>query len=455
MSIVIMVLLLSFLILVHELGHFITARALGIKVSKFALGFPIGPTLWSKKIGDIEYLVHACLLGGYVAFPDDDKDSDIPLDSPERFANNPIWKRMLVISAGVLTNLIVAFLLVFLVAGIWGELPSGESEVYAGKIVAEKGSSVWDSGMQEGDLILTINGSEIKSGYALSLYAKNSAQYDGKIDNEILADNITKLEALNEGISSDELIEKGTEVKLPALEDEPAIKFSDEILKGLAFYKDKQIKLDDKQIKLRDKLQGETQYISDGKTTLADIAYAISDSKRPLDITVKRGEDIIDLKTIYPNKDGMIGIMQNNKPQTVKTKTFGQIIKGGSDYLVKQTSMQIYGFWQLITGKIPAKEIHGIVAVAKIGGDVINNGGMASGLLLTAIISAWLAILNFLPIPALDGGHFMFLIVEKFRGKPVSDKTIEILGNIFFIALIILAFLLIFNDIYALVMHKL
>lgn len=455
MSIVIMVLLLSFLILVHELGHFITARALGIKVSKFALGFPIGPTLWSKKIGDIEYLVHACLLGGYVAFPDDDKDSDIPLDSPERFVNNPIWKRMLVISAGVLTNLIVAFLLVFLVAGIWGELPSGEAEIYAQKIIAPKEASVWESGLKKGDLILKINESEIKSSYALSLYAKNSAQFDGKVDSQVLEDNITELEGLNIGIERDGNIPKGVEIKLPDIIDEPAVKFDDDILKGLAFPKDSQLKLSDKQIKLRDKIQKELKYVSDGQTTLTDIAYAISDTKRPLNITIKRGNDIMDLKVIYPDKNGLIGIMQSSKALNIKTKTLPQIIKGGTDYLVRQTSMQIYGFWQLITGKIPAKEIHGIVAVAKIGGDIITSGGFASGLLLTAIISAWLAILNFLPIPALDGGHFMFLIIEKLRGKPVSDKAIEILSNAFFILLIVLAFLLIFNDIYALITHKL
>ena len=142
MSIFIMILLLCFLILVHEAGHFIAARALGIKVSKFAIGFPIGPTLWSKKIGGVEYLIHACLLGGYVAFPDDEKDSDLPLDSKERFVYNPVWKRVIVISAGVFTNAVVAFVLIFLTAGIWGELPSGKANVYINSITAPKGESV-------------------------------------------------------------------------------------------------------------------------------------------------------------------------------------------------------------------------------------------------------------------------------------------------------------------------
>lgn len=455
MSIIIMIILLGFLILVHEMGHFCAARALGIKVSKFALGFPIGPTLWSKKIGDVEYLIHACLIGGYVAFPDDEKDSDLPPDSPERFANNPVWKRMIVISAGVVTNLVVAFLLVFLTAGIWGKLPSGVADVYVSKIVAPKGESVWNSGMQKGDKILTINGSEIKSSYALTLYAKNSAKHDGKIERGIFEDNLAELEGLNVGISPEEPIAKGTKIKLFEIEPEKAISLNKEILNGLAFYKDNQLKLNDNQIKLRDKIQGKMTYTSDGNTTLTDLAYALSDSIRPLNIVVERNGKEVELRTIYPNKDGLIGIMPENKPITIETKTLPQIIKGGSTYLVKQTTMQIYGFYQLITGKIPAKEIHGIVAVAKIGGDVISNGGMSSGLLLTAIISAWLAILNFLPIPALDGGHFMFLIIEKINGKPVSEKIIEWTSTVFFILIVVLALLLIGNDIYALIMHQL
>lgn len=454
MSIIIMILLLGFLILVHELGHFVTARMLGMKVSKFALGFPIGPTLWSKKIGDVEYLIHACLIGGYVAFPDDEKDNGLPPDSPELFVNNPIWKRMIVISAGVITNLVVAFLLVFLTAGIWGELPSGKAEVYVGKIKADKGASVLTSGMKEGDRILTINGSEIESGYALTLYAKNSAQFDSKVDEETYNKNLQTLEKANNIKNSETAIKKGTVIKLPQNLTENAIKIDNDTLKGLAFYTDKQTELNEKQIKLRDELTGQKEYTADGETTLSDVAYAISDNIRPLNIVVLRDGKKVELKTIYPNKDGLIGIMPQIKSITVKTKTPAAIIKEGSKYLWKQTAMQLYGFYQLCTGKIPAKEIHGIVAVAKIGGDVINSGGMASGLLLTAIISAWLAILNFFPIPALDGGHFMFLIIEALRGKPVSEKAIEISGTIFFVLIVILAFLLIFNDIYALIMHQ-
>ncbi|MCM1339624.1 MAG: site-2 protease family protein [Muribaculaceae bacterium] len=454
MSVVIMILLLGFLILIHELGHFVAARALGIRVSKFALGFPIGPTLWSKKIGDVEYLIHACLIGGYVAFPDDEKDSDLPKDSTERFVNNPVWKRMVVISAGVFMNLVVAFLLVFVVAGVWGELPSGKQQVFAGKVLQKADAPAYMGGMKDNDRILTINGSEINSSYAFSLYIKNSTAYDGKIEKSVLDDNLKTLEKMNPKLNKEGALPKGAVVSLPQNLTESALKLDDDILMGMAFYKDNQLPLNENQVRLRDDLIGKKTYISDGTVTLTDVAYAISDNIRPLNIVVMRDGKEVSLKTIYPDRYGLIQVMPQVMALTVKTKNLKDIVVEGSSYLWKQTVLQLKGFGQLITGKIPAKEVHGIVAVAKIGGDVINNGGLPSGLLLTAIISAWLAILNFFPIPALDGGHMMFLIIEKLRGKPVSEKAIEISSSIFFGAIVVLALLLIANDIYALIMHK-
>ena len=114
MSIILMILLLSVLILVHEAGHFLAAKMFKMKVAKFGFGLPIGPTLWEKKIGDVTVLVHAFLLGGYVAFPDDEKDETLPADSPDRFLNRPVYQRLIVVSAGVIANVICAIALVIL-----------------------------------------------------------------------------------------------------------------------------------------------------------------------------------------------------------------------------------------------------------------------------------------------------------------------------------------------------
>ena len=116
--------------------------------------------------------------------------------------------------------------------------------------------------------------------------------------------------------------------------------------------------------------------------------------------------------------------------------------------------MLVYGLWQLFTGKIPMKDLHGIVVITKIGGDVINNSGFFSGLLLTAMISLDLALVNFLPIPALDGGHFMFLVIEKLKGKPLDEETINKISSVFFLLLILFMVFVVFNDVYALIRHK-
>ena len=455
MSVIIMILLISFLVLVHEAGHFFAARMFKIKVSKFGFGLPIGPTLWSKKVGDVEVLVHAFLLGGYVSFPDDEKDSEIPKDSQDRFMNKPVWQRMVVISAGVLANIVTAIFLVIITATFWGKLPSGVYEVYVNKIAAAKTESVWQSGLEKGDRIYKINGSNINSTYALTLYAQNSKPFDGKVDEKFVQETLSKLEKINPKIDSFSDIKKDTVVKLNSIEEENPIEIDDNSLKGYKLFEDKQVRLSDEQIKLRDELKGKSEYIADGKYTLKDIAYAISDSKKPLNITVLRNNKDILLKPIYPNDKGLIGIALEAKQVLKPTKNPVEVVSASCSYLWEQTYMLVYGLWQLFTGKIPMKDLHGIVVITKIGSDVIHNSGIFSGLLLTAMISLDLALVNFLPIPALDGGHFLFLIIEKLRGKPVDEEILNKVSTVFFIFLLVFMVLVIFNDIYALVSHKL
>ena len=454
MSVIIMILLLSFLILVHEAGHFMAARMLGIKVDKFGFGLPIGPTLWSKKVGDVEILVHACLLGGYVAFPDDDKDSKLPADSKDRFVNRPVWQRMIVISAGVIANVITAILLVMFTAAVWGKLPSGNYQVYINSITVPKTESVWQSGLKKGDRIIKINGSDIHSTYAISLYSKNSAKFDGHVNEKFASENLAKLQKLNPSLDTEKIIKKGEIVNIGSDEViEPKIVIKDEELKGYAPYKNDEIQLSKEQIKLRNSIKNGT-YVSDGTYTLKDLAYALSDGLKPVEITVLRNGKVVELNPIYPNKDGIIGISMAAKQDLTVTKTPAKIFTESCKYIWEQTYMLVYGLWQLFSGKIPAKDLHGIVVIAKIGGDVIKNSGMFSGLLLTAMISMDLALINFLPIPALDGGHFMFLLIEKLRGKPLNQENIEKISNIFFLLLILLMILIIFNDVYALLKHK-
>lgn len=447
MSILIMILLLSLLILVHEAGHFWAARAFGIKVEKFGFGLPIGPTLFKTKIGDTEILVHAFLLGGYVSFPDDEKDCDLPEDSPERFSNKLIWQRAVVVSAGVVANVLCALFLVMFVA-LWSkQLPSGNYEIFTGSISAPKNASIWDSGLQVGDRILNVNGCDVNNVYSFVTIVKNSAKGNGIISQETVDKNYSELKGLNPAFDKDEIIPIDLSVRLPEEPHADIITMDKFAAKGAKYFKKEGYKLDENLKNLKQSVDGKTVYISDGKHTLYDLAKAISDGKHPINITIERNNEVIKLNPIYPDENGLIGIGLNAKQKMVATNTPWKILKGSSRYLWDNTYMMMYSLGQLFTGNVPFKDMHGVVAITKIGGDMINERGKSAGVLLAALISMNLAILNILPIPALDGGHLIFLLLEKIMGKPLEDKVVEKISSVFFSLLIILMVFIVFNDI--------
>lgn len=454
MSIIIMILLLSILILVHEAGHFLTAKLFKIKVDKFGFGLPVGPTLYQTQWGDTKILIHACLLGGYVSFPDDEKDCDLAEDSPERFLNRPVYQRAIVVSAGVIANIICAFAFVFLTASLWGHMPSGKYNIYVNDIIAPKSENIWQSGLEKKDKIVEINGTKIDTTFALLNFVHLSKTNDGKIDGSTATDNFIKLKSLNPVLTKDEVIPKGVAVQLPAVQLEAPIKIDGKVLNGYKKYKAPWISLNESQKQLRDKIKDKSFYVSDGKYTLNDISYALSDNSHPLYIKVQRSGKIISLKPIIVNKKGVLGIKLEASEILIPTKTPQKVLTAGTKYLYDNTYMLLYGLYQIFTGQIPLKDLHGIIAITKVGGDVIDTGGIFSGLLLIAIISMDLAIVNFLPIPALDGGHILFLIIEKLRGKPLDEKIVEKIGNTGFWFLMLLMFFVIFNDVFGLITKK-
>ena len=289
MSIIIMLLLLSVLILVHEAGHFLAAKMFKMRVARFGFGLPIGPTLWEKQIGDVKVLIHAFLLGGYVAFPDDDKELNLPKDSPDRFLNRPVYQRLVVVSAGVFANVVCAFLIVVLAAAIWGHMPSGRYDIYVKDIVADKTASISLSGIQKGDKIVEINEMPVTTSTALVTTSQLSKKNDGKADEAFINENYEKLKKLNPVFEKDEVIPNDILVKLPERKTEAPVKLNRNVLNGLEKYKDMQLSLSDTQKILRDKLTEKKYIISDGTFTLNDLAYALSDNSRPVYMTVLRG----------------------------------------------------------------------------------------------------------------------------------------------------------------------
>lgn len=452
MSVIIMILLIGLLILVHELGHLGAALLFKVKVDKFGIGLPIGPTLWERKVGNITLVVHAFLFGGYVSFPDDDKDSDLPKNSPDRLMNKPIWQRAIIFSAGVIANVICAYVLVLLTAALWHNMPSGKFDIYVNDIIAPKEASVWTSGLKKGDKIIEINGSEINSKYGLNLYALYSASFDGKTSKVLPEQNYEQLKKLNPAFKEDEIIPQGLIVKIPAqIQKEEKIKLSQNVLNAIELYKPDEVKLSENQIKLRDKIQDKKFVETDGTFTLKDLAFALSDNQRPLDIKVLRNGEIVALKTVYSDKEGLIGITIDRKEKLIPITGVKSAFSASYNYLYNETKSMLIVLKQLFTGKIPLKNMHGVVLITKMGGDIISSEGIFYGILLTAVISMNLAILNILPIPALDGGHLLFLLIEKIQGKPVDEEISNKIMTVFFSLLILLLVFVLFNDIYVLV----
>lgn len=458
MSIILMILLLSLLILVHEAGHFFAARAFGIKVDKFGFGLPVGPTLFKKQCGDVEIVVHALLLGGYVSFPDDDKDCELPADSEERFINKPKWQRAIVVSAGVIANVICAIVLVMFVALWTKQLPSGNYEVYVADISSAKNDSITNAGLQVGDRILKANNSDINNIYSFVTIVKNSAKNCGVTTYETIDANFNLLKGLNPGLEKDELIPAELSIRLPeTLPFMDVISMDKYEAKGAKYFKkgnkEELLTLDDNLKKLRDSIENKTVYVSDGNYSLYDVAKALSDSWHPVNLQIEREGKTLELPSVYPDKEGLLGIGLDAKQTMIATNSLGSVIKESNKYLFDNTATMVYSLGQLFTGNIPMKDLHGVVAITKIGGDIIEKSGKASGILLAALISMNLALLNILPIPALDGGHLMFLLIEKIIGKPLDDKIIEKISTVFFTLLIILMVVIIFNDI-VLITHK-
>lgn len=451
-SAVTMLFLISLLILIHEAGHFIAAKLVGIRVDKFGFGLPFGPVLYSKKIGGVEILVHACLLGGYVSFPDDEEDCDLPADSPERYCNKSLLQRAFVISAGVICNVILAYVLVFFTGAMWKHLPDNKYTIAFEKYAESASEHTKLSGFQKDDIIYKINGTEIYYPLAVNKFFVYSKEFDGAAKQEIIDKKLEEIKALNPDIS--DVIPAGSIVKLPAFTDEEAVILTQDNILGLEKYKPQETELTDAQKDLRDKINYSETFKTEIDTPLYDIAAAVSDTKKPVSITVLRNGEEINLNAVYTGKKGLLGIEQTYSEKYTETRNLKELISGTINYVNYNTGFMIYTLGKLFTGKIPVGEMNGIIAIAKVGTEIIAYKGIFQGLLLTAMISLNLAIINILPIPALDGGHLLFIIIEKITGKPVSKKFVEYLSSFFFYLLILLMIVIVYNDIHAWITGK-
>ena len=340
-NILLFILILGIIVFVHEFGHFILAKMNGVYVYEFALG--MGPKIWGFKKGDTEYNLRAIPIGGFcqLAGEDLDTDDDKKIPKEKRLQNKKPWQRFLIMLFGPMNNFILAVLLIFLMALIWGGATM-DPVIYK----VEKDSACEKAGLKANDIILTINGNKIDTSDDISLY----------------------------------LAVASTSKKNTIVVNRDGIKYKFEV-------KPKKVKADGKE-------------------------------------TYRYGLSIKNKKT-----KGFVNAIVYTFRKTVS--------------IFKQMYITI-GY--LFTGKIHLNQLSGPVGIYSVVGQQ-RSAGLASLIYLTAFLSINVGVINLLPIPAFDGGHILFIIIEKIKGSPVKPELENKIHGIFLILLLILMVIITINDI--------
>lgn len=443
---------LSILVILHELGHFLAARAFGIKVEKFYLFFDAwGFKLFSFKVGDTEYGVGWLPLGGYVKISgmiDESMDTEqmkLPAQ-PWEFRAKPAWQRLIVMLGGIIVNIIVGIFIFWQVTFIYGETYIPNDKLVNGVNPGIVGRQI---GLKTGDKILAINGQKVirfqellsskvlLGGPKLTISRNGNAQ-DLRIPETVL-NSITK-HGPEEFVAPRFVIDYVKHVNTPA--DYKAPTGFKVWIKSL-FNKPEPVKVTtpayDAGMKDGDKI------VSINNIPVVFNDQFINEVQRSkgkvINIVVSRNGKEVELKPkVTP--EGNIGIIfQSVKlPERHVDYAFFESFAVGTDKAWNTFADNGKGIWKMVTGKVSARNISSPIGISQAYGSTFE---WESFWRLTGLISIALAFMNLLPIPALDGGHVVFLLIEMIKGRPVSDKVMEraqIVGFVLLLSLMVFAF---------------
>jgi regulator of sigma E protease len=414
---------LAIIVFLHELGHFIPAKFFKTKVEKFYLFFDWPYSLVKKKIGETVYGIGTIPLGGYVKIAgmiDESMDTEHLEKEPEpwEYRSKPAWQRLIIISGGIIVNLILGFAIYMMVALVWGKTVLTNENLPAGFEVAEVMKSY---GFNDGDKILKVNGDDIENvidiNKFLFLRDINSVtveRYNGIKENISIPENIGTIMFENGAINA--FVPLVPAVIDSIVPDSPAYNAS--LAKG-----DKIIKVNGNDII---KWQDFTELVK--LNTSSNIS-----------VEIERGGDVIS-KLIPLNEDKKIGVSVL-LPKIVPTKieySFFESINEGYQ-MAYWTLTDYIGQFKYVFTKKGASQLGGFGAIGSLFPATWNWKGFWE---TTALISIILAFMNALPIPALDGGHAMFLFYEMLTGRKPNDKIVgyaQMLGFFLLIALVLFA----------------
>ncbi|MFH1777204.1 MAG: RIP metalloprotease RseP [Candidatus Omnitrophota bacterium] len=424
-GIVTFIFVLSILVLVHEAGHFFIAKKAGIKVEVFSLGF--GRKILKRKIGDTEYCLSSLPLGGYVKMAGDEPQEERE-GTPWEYLSQPPGKRALVVFAGPLMNYIFAFFVFALVLFIG----KPESSTKIGP--PEEGKPAQLSNLLIGDEIIAINKINVRSWYEMVETIRNNKNPRKQLTIKRGTQIFDVVVQANMEEKKDIL---GRDIYVPVI---GVVPYFSRTVEG--FTKDSPAK--DIGLQVGDEIVSvEGEDVLDGLTIL-DL---ISQKQDKIKLSVLRDGKKIDFQvvpdiiTVKENDEKLadLGIIFSQDIVILKYGIWGAFSHAGGE-IFKLTRLTYTAFGRLFTGKMSLRKAGtGPVGIAFISIQIAAKG-IIYVLLLLASLSVSLAIVNLLPFPVLDGGHILFLLIEKIRGKALSLQVQENINKIA-VALLILLFL--------------
>jgi len=450
-SILAFIVAIGVLVTVHEFGHFWVARKLGVKVLRFSVGF--GKPLWLRKAGadETEYVIATIPFGGYVKMLDE-REGEVAEDELERaFNRKPLWRRFAIVAAGPIFNFlfaIIAYYLIFLV-GVNGVKP------VIGEI--NNPSPAYTAGVQQGDLILAVNGVETRSWerarFAMLEESVSADQIVLRVQDQDLQIldkmiDISDLELLQE-----EQIDLMRDLGMSTWRPKIAPVIAEVLPDGAA--QEAGLNAEDKILSLDETtIESAHQWV----TIIRDNAGV------EMRLRVLREGEELGLRITPRTRNeagetfGYIGVRNRvDIPESIRremmvTERYGPL-EGMAEALNKtwgMTWLTLRVLGKLVIGEASVRNLSGPITIAHYAG-ISARIGLEPFLGFLAIISISLGVLNLLPVPMLDGGHLFYYLVEAIKGSPVSEAT-EIIGQkIGILLLFCLMSIAIYNDLLRLV----
>lgn len=417
------ILSLSIIVTLHEMGHFFPARWFGIRVEKFFLFFDVKWSIWEKKIGDTVYGIGWLPLGGYVKIAgmiDESMDTEQMAQEPQpdEFRSKPAWQRLIVMVGGVVVNLVLGLALYAMVLFVWGKEYLPVSEMKYGMHINQV---LLDEGLEEGDLVIGVDGQPLDK---IEEITKALIINEPKVLT-VLRKGEERSISLSDGLT-ERLLESGSTgllaTRVPFVVD--TMKEGGALKAG--------VRAGDRIVSIN---ETPTPFFSDF------VEAASSYSGQTVQLGLERSGEPMRL-SVQISEDGKIGAW--NKPLdeffNITTERFGVLesIPEGAKYGMSILVSYAQSLKLLFTSA-GIKQMGGF---GTIGGLYSPSWNWQTFWTTTAFVSIILGFMNILPIPALDGGHVVFLLWEMFTGKPAPQRVLEIAqvaGFVFIISLVLYA----------------